>query len=471
MANTDPGYYGPIERHNVHRFWRPYGNRVWNNDIRNAGHRMIDSYVNRSEGHQPDWLAGSRYEPGEFATWLISDAFDSEQAYFVIDLISEASLVKTDDDSEAWDNVSRTLVAHGKLPTSVIDALHIRWESRFAQGYGLDHTESFLEQAREWTTGFIKGVEILIDEGILPIDQTEFRNRLMYPAEIAYIPQYVLRLYDLERGATGAELPFGAYSDYEQGCIFVNDYQDDPDITRSRFVHECIHFYLDGLVAERTIMDNHREVAQNCHIGMWEVCISTNPRTSELDETLSGNNYSKHLELNEGLTELVNKAIHNAVPELGEFSTRGQYNAWLELWEFLETRGLDLIPFLGYKLIDQTYDNTSTERLMWRINMIREFSRVFDPSDEGVNVWELFAERVTQQAQLCDVYDTDSTAFRGLLCEVSRLRRLKGKLGGYDTLHYPRPSDPYGKYLLSHGGTLVVKKFKGGKMIKYVKPK
>jgi hypothetical protein len=452
----EPGFYNPVERHNAHRAWRPEGERVWDDSLRSAGDRLIDAYPLVSQGDPPAFLEGIKLSPGELVEGIVSEQAYGENFWEFLDDMGVEMPTDSHDWGRYWENLTNSFRNHSNLDTVAIDALHKAWNERCDAANDTPSAVAYKEKAREWGQGFEYGVRKLIDKGRLPLTQAELTTRLEHPAEIAYIPDYALRLDFMRRGESGADVPFGAFSDHNRGILYVKGIDDDDDSTRSRFMHENIHFYLDGVLSVDTTLTTGETIPYDCYIGMWEVAPQLDPRLAEIGDAFGRKIISRHLELNEGATELINADIHAEVPELGQFATRGKYAGWLSVWKALENEGMDLTPFLGYKVTDQTLDRvTAARRYQWRFAMTEEFARVFDsraynlrtPRKAGMD-WVQFDKNVARiNTEISDPYDESSAGYLALLAGVSKRNKLQKLVQPrHDDIFRPRPAESWGIY-------------------------
>lgn len=432
-SNRSPGFYDPVERHNAHRAWRPEGERVWNDQLRTAGDSLIDAYPKLAQGETPEYLEGARLSPGEFVDGIVSEQANGEDFWGFVEAMDLPVFDEGEDWDQYWTDLTDSVRNHAVLGPKAIDVLHRTWNDRCDTANDGPAAVEYKTKAAEWHQGFEYGVRRLIEKGRIPLTQAEFTARLADPAEVAYLPDYVLRLDFLRRGESGAAVPFGAFSDHNRGILYVKGIHDDEGSTRSRYVHENIHFYLDGVASVDTTLTTGETIPYDCHVGMWEVEPHLDPRMAELSQALGRKITSRHLELNEGATELINQEIHREVPELGTFTTRGNYAGWLAVWRFMESRGVDLTPFIGYKVTDQSYDRQNiANRFLWRFNMQEEFARVFNPSaylpgkvKKGETAWDQFDEDVARITQgMNDPYDESPDRYIALLIGVPESGRI-----------------------------------------------
>lgn len=430
-ANLPPSVYGPIVRYNAHQLWAPEGSRVWTDSTRLLGHTMIEAYPDIAAGQESRLPSNAAYTPGEFMSDLIGD----EAAGEFVDNMEKIGLGSCDYDTDwdaYWSSRDAHLKSHAGLPSAGIAAAHELWEKRFNLAYDTESAQNFIAKAREWSAGFELGAHRLIDDGTLPMTHQTFTRRLEHPAELGYVPLYVQRLNFLQRGESAVAAPNGGSSDHCYGILYNNAVGDDPDIERSRFIHELGHFYLDGLHSRFTVMDSGDRIALDNHIGMWEIPISHSAQEMEEGMTWNGG-ASRHMELNEGGTEYLTAEIHRVVPELGQFASRGLYKGWHAVWRRMERDAVDLLPFLGYKVTDQGYDTeTLDHRIRWYGAMQEEFARVYVPRLHHGDVnfgFPALDNKIGALTATSDSRNEDTSKFADLLQKPSRALRLAEGLG------------------------------------------
>lgn len=420
------GVKGFFTRDDLAQTWRPIGERVWNEDLRKTGHAVLDAYANDG--------TVSSLNPGSLILGLILDQA-TEQVYDDLEALGFKPAYDGDDIEAYWSNVTQHLEGQQQLKSNARKLLRERWEARYEIGAENPDAISFEQVSKIWVAGFEVGAQLLVRDGFLPLKSGTLANRLSHAPEISYEPRYVDWLTRARLGFGIPKSNSGAFSDRSIGVIHIIAESEDPDLHRRQLIHELIHFHLDAALDIAVELSTGHSTSQACQMGMWEADVSSDVTFYELfdptDDTAS------HLfELNEGATELINYEIHQRVPALGVFATQGIYKCWLSVLQKMQADGVDMVPFMGFKVTDQTRDPaTMTDRLRWFGVMANEFNRVYEQRkrwhDPNFGL-PLFCRKLHELSRKSDPSATDTSAFTNLLVNnKSVVERLSGSVGPF----------------------------------------